>query len=294
MSARGFVDSRGVQRVLVCVVVLLASCMGAVQRYPDDVQTALAHDAMRRLETDQLIVYYPAHRRGEVERFLARSERCATALRAAALIKTGPAADKMVVMMPETAFNNAYVQSESFGYEAVSVIPTMSTLDFTTEFGLVPDPGYIACHELTHYVHTEQIDGFWSAINRVFGHLYSPHDFTDPWFLEGLATHYEAALSPGLGRPTWPVFTGMFAAAYAGQTISSGELSELGRASPVGQHYLVGTLFVKFLTERYGEPAAWRAIASQGRALTGLFFIPSLRDGFGLRFGALWDEFNAW
>jgi hypothetical protein len=283
---------RAVLRAL--LVVALAGCLGAVQRFPDDVQAAVAHDAMRRLETEQMIVYYPAARRPEVERFLARADRCARALRTAAVIKRGPAADKMVIVMPETAFNNAFVAPESFGYEAVSVIPTMATLDFATEFGLPPDPGYIACHELTHYVHMEQIGGLWRWLDETFGHLYTPHDFDDPWFLEGLATHYEAALSPGVGRPGWPIFTGMFAAAYAGERIGSGELSELGRTAPVGQHYLVGTMFVRFLTERYGEPAAWAAIADQGAALTGWFFAGTFRQGFGASLGQLWDEFNAW
>ena len=275
-------------------VLALAACGGAFQRFPDDVQAAVAHDDMRRLETDQFIIYYPTQRRAEIDRFVAHADRCARVLRSAALIKDGPAADKMVIAMPETAFNNAFVSAELLGVEAVSVIPTMATLDFTTEFGLIPDPGFIACHELVHYVHLEQIRGFWKLMDRWFGHLYTPQAMVDPWFLEGLATHYEAKLSPGVGRPTWPIFTGMFAAAYAGQHINGGNLSELGRLSPVGHHYLVGTMFVRYLTERYGEQPVWRAINYQAGGVVGWMFPRSFHDGFGVSLSDLIDEFDAW
>ncbi|HEX3760160.1 MAG TPA: hypothetical protein VHW23_15695 [Kofleriaceae bacterium] len=204
--------------------------------------------------------------------------------------------DKMVVTMPDTSFNNAFVAPGVLGYEPVSVIPTVTTLDFTTEFGLLPDPGIIACHELTHYVHFSQVAGFWSGLDLVFGPLYTPHAFVDPWFSEGWATHHEAKLSPGTGRPMWPIFTGIFAAGYAGQHIHGGDLSEHGRLAPVdiGHHYLVGTLFLRYLTERYGEKAVWTAIASQARQITGLFFAGTFKDGFGKSLGDLIDEFDRW
>lgn len=270
------------------------ACGGVQQRFPDDVQASLAHGDMRRLETERFLIYYPAHRRAEVDRFLARAQRCVDALREAAVIHDGPWRDKMVIAMPEAAFNNAFVLAEAAGYEHVSVIPMVATLDLTTEFGIPPDPGLIACHELTHYVQLEQVAGFWKHVDRWFGHIYTPQLGYDPWFLEGLATHYEAALSPGVGRPRWPIFTGMFAAAYAGRHVGGGDMSALGRRASVGHHYLVGTMFVRFLTERYGEPGLWRAVGDQAHALDGWFFTGSLREGFGASFTALLDEFDAW
>lgn len=291
-------------RVLALVVVVmlgavgavgaLAGCGGVQQRFPDDVQASLAHGDLRRLETARFIIYYPSHRRAEVDRFLVHAERCADALRAAAVIHTGAWNDKMVIAMPEAAFNNAFVLAEAQGYEHVSVIPVVATLDFTTEFGLPPDPGFIACHELVHYVQLEQIAGFWHYADALFGNLYTPQLGYDPWFLEGLATHYEAKLSPGVGRPTWPIFTGMFAAGYAGHHVNGGDLSAYGRLAPVGHHYLVGTMFVRFLAERYGEKPIWSAIGHEASALTGWFFTGTFKDGFGVSFGHLLDEFDAW
>ena len=61
-----------------------------------------------------------------------------------------------------------YITSQMAGALIASVLlrflfPAHSTLDFTTLFGLPPDPGMIACHELVHYVHAQQTAGFWAT-----------------------------------------------------------------------------------------------------------------------------------
>lgn len=280
--------------VVVALALACAACPGAVPRYPDDVQASLAHADMRRFETDHLIVYYPANRRAVMERFVLHAERCADALRDAAQVKTGAWNDKMVVVMPDVPYNNAFVTPDLAGYEAAALIPTTNTLDLSTEFGLPPDPGFIACHELTHYVHDKQISGLWHYANLVLGAAYDPQIGYDPWMFEGLAVHYETALNPGVGRARWPIFTGMFAAGYAGQHVGGGEMSEFKRLASVGHHYLVGTMFIRFLSETYGEASLWKAIAAQAHAAEGLFFTGSFKKGFGTSFHTLLDEFDAW
>lgn len=275
----------------VLLVALFAACAGVQQRFPDDVQASLAHSHVMRLETPRFIIYYPQGKRDEVDRFLAHADRCVDELAHDALISLD---EKIQLAMPDTPYDNAFVLPGSLGYPEVSVVPLQNTLDFTTEFGLPPDPAFVACHELTHYVHFAQHAGVWKTLNALFGPLWSPQNGFDPWFFEGLATHYESALQPGVGRPRWPIFTGMFAAAYAGERLDGGELSEYGRRASVGQHYLVGTMFLKFLTERYGERAVWESILSQAHAFTGLFFTGAIEDGYGKSIGTLLDEFRAW
>jgi hypothetical protein len=279
---------------LAMVALAITGCVGVTQRFPYDVQTALARDPMRRLDTPRFIIYYTAGRRAEVNRFLARADRCAEILRSQAVIHDGEWAEKMVILMPDVAYNNALVLPELAGYEEASIIPLSATLDFTTEYGLPPDPGFIACHELVHYIHHQQVAGFWHVVDAAFGHIYEPQQGYDPWFAEGLATHYEAKLSPGVGRPTWPIFTGMFAAAYARGHVGGGDMSEYGRLASVGNHYLVGAMFLRFLTETYGDHPLWLAIAAQAHALTGWFFTGTFEVGFGKSFARLLDEFDAW
>ncbi len=283
------------RRTAICFLVALAACAPVQQRFPDDVAAALARDSMRRLETDHFIIYYAEQRGAEISRFAQHAERCASAVRTATLIKDGEWGDKMVVVMPDEPFNNAFVAEEGGGYETVAVIPTYATLDFTTEFGLAPDPGLIACHELTHYVHFQQVAGFWRHMNDLFGHLYDPQAGFDPWVLEGLAVHYETTLNPGVGRPAWPLFTGIFAAAYAGgEHLDGGELSVFKRAAEAGHHYLVGGMFIKFLAETRGEKQLWATIQTQAHALDGIFSATSFKHGFGTPLGALIDQFRAW
>lgn len=273
------------------LVALFAACAGVQQRFPDDVQASLAHGHVMRLETPRFIIYYPQGKRDEVDRFLEHADYCVDEL-----LHDAPLAldEKIQLAMPDTPYDNAFVLPGSLGYYEISVVPLQNTLDFTTEFGLPPDPGYVACHELTHYVHFAQHAGVWKTLNKIFGPLWSPQNGFDAWFFEGLATHYESALQPGVGRPRWPIFTGMFAAAYAGERLDGGELSEYGRRASVGQHYLVGAMFLRFLTERYGDRAVWESILSQAHAFTGLFFTGAIEDGYGKTLGTLLDEFRGW
>mgnify|MGYP003817116825 CR=1 FL=1 len=249
---------------------------------------------MNRMETNQFIIYYPRQRQDQVVRFAARAEMCGTALKQQAVVRNAWWSQKMIITMPEVAFNNAFVAPQVAGFEDVAVVPTFNTLDFTTEFGLPPDPGYVACHEIVHYVHGKQIAGFWSALNHAFGNLFTPQLGFDSWFFEGLATHYEAALQPGVGRPRWPVFTGMFAAAFASEGFGGGDLSENGRKSHLGHNYLFGTMFVDFLASKYGERPLWVTIGAQARSITGLISADSFKDGFAKSLGTLTDEFATW
>ena len=273
----------------------LAACGGAAPRFPPEVAASLAHTSMRRIETERLHLYYPAARREQALRVAARLEGCAEALHQRARITTGDARAKMVVVMPEVAFNNAFVSGPGAGQEPYTVIPTFNTFDFTTELGLPSDPSYIGCHEIVHYVHLLQVAGPWRWINTIFGDTATPHEGFDSWFIEGLATYYESRLQPGVGRPAWPAWRGMFHAGVAGRDLDGGDLSAFQRASQWGNHYHVGSFFIEFLVERYGEDRLWRLIGVQGRS----FFYPlwvSLRfqHVYGKTLSALIDEFSAW
>jgi hypothetical protein len=258
--------------LLVCLVWLvwlgaLGGCIGVVgQRLPPDVAASLRRSEMRRMETDLLLLYYPAPRREEALRFAARVEGCARALRGRAKIKVGPATDKMVVILPEVPFNNAFVAPGAVGFESLSVVPSWSSLDFATEFGLPPDPAWIGCHEIVHYVHFQQIAGLWRWMNAIFGVVLSPQVGLDAWFSEGLATYYESRLQPGGGRIAWPMWRGVFHAGVAGRELDGGDLSADHRDFHNGQHYLMGSHFVAFLVERYGEDWLWRLIEKQGES----------------------------
>lgn len=271
-----------------------AACSAIPPRFPDDVAAALARDPMRRLETDQLVLYYPAARRALAERVAARLEYCAGELRRRARIDNRLSREKLIVVVPDAPYNNAYVLPPVGGLEDVAVVPAGDTLDFVTEFGLPPDAGMTGCHELTHYVQLKQIAGLWGVIDTVFGSIATPQGGFEPWFLEGLATYYEARLQPGVGRPRWPVFVSMFHAAYPGAVgLDDDALSESQRGSVAGNHYLVGTMFVSWLADTYGEPALWRLIAEQAHSVSIIFDVDgTFEEVYGKGLHALLDEFR--
>jgi hypothetical protein len=282
--------------VTASAVLLVTGCIGSsVPQLPVSVAAAISDASMRRLESADVVLYYPEARRDEAERFLARVDVCVAALRARALGRDGDglARQKAVLIMPELPYNNAFVTPRRNGYEELAVVPTPITSDeFALENGVPPDPAAVACHEVTHFVQLQQIEGVARAWNDVFGLAYTPQTGLDSWFLEGLAVYYETRLVPGTGRLASPFWEGVFAAGVAGRRLGGGDLSAYNRDFYAGNQYLVGSRFVRFLAERYGEDKLWRLIDVQARSV--LFPLAvNLRFGqvYGKSLSRLIDEF---
>lgn len=275
------------------VFLLLTSCAGPVQsRFPPDVATSFREQPMRRLETDSLLVYYPERRREDALRIAERAEGCAAVLRAQAKIHNSYADQKMTLVLPDLPFNNAFVAPSALGTEPFSVIPTSNTLDFATELGVPPDPSYVGCHEIVHYVQVLQASGLWGWVNEVFGDVLSPQVGLDFWFLEGLATYYESRLQPGTGRMAWPAWRGTFHAGFANKRIRGGDLSAFQRPFHWGHHYLAGSHFIEFLAQRYGEEALWKLVRIQGDSILFPFGVAlRWKAATGKTLPALIDEF---
>jgi hypothetical protein len=248
------------------LIALLCGCTTAAPRFEPDVATALRRDTMRRLETERLVIYYPEGRLDTATRTAERVEGCIEALRARAQIKNGFSNQKMVMVMPELPLNNDFAAPPGGGQDPFSIVPTYATADFTSSDGSPSDPSADGCHEFTHYVHALQIGGLWRVVNAVFGNVLTPQKGLDTWFWEGLATYYESALQPGVGR-LGSLWDGYFHAGVAGRRLDGGDLSALKRDFDGGRHYLVGSRFIEFLVDRYGEERLWRLIRLQGRSI---------------------------
>ncbi len=279
-------------RCLWVVAFLGSVACGAVRPQFDlDTQAALARDPMRKLTTQHLEIYYPKTRKAEALRVANHLEICTQKLKRHVQIRNAYADQKMVVVMPEAPFNNAYVQGP-LGRAPVSVVPTYNTADFSSQVGTPPSPQYIGCHEIVHYVHLLQVDGLWRWVNGVFGDILSPQYALEPWFAEGLATYYESALQPGVGRLSWPAWRGWFHAGIAGKSLRGGDLSFANRDFG-GMHYLIGSFFVDYLVRTYGEMRLWQLIREQGNALA-FFFAPSYRfdQVYGKSLATLLGDFS--
>lgn len=276
--------------VMLGAMLWATGCVGTGSRFPSDVQTSFAEESMQRMETERLAVYYPAPRQAEAARIASRLEGCLEVLEQA----TGRRDDwgLVPVYLPEVEFNNAYV-SFGGGQEPHMVLPTSFTANIFGQFGFTPSPSAVGCHEMVHYVHMIQINGFYRGINRFFGPSINPQVGFDGWFFEGLATYYESQLVDDVGRLGSPIWEAYFAAGIADGELNSGQLSTFDRGVPYGGHYLVGSHFIGYLVEVYGEQKLWDLIARQGSSV---IFPLAVGRRFRLVYGKtvaeLFDDFS--
>jgi hypothetical protein len=262
---------------------LLGGCVSATPRFSADVQRAINREDMRRLETSDLVVYYPEGTRAEALAVAARLEYCRRELARFEVVKNRFATEKPVFVLPRLPLNNAYLQPTLAGNEQVSVVPQYNTANLFLAYGIPPDPGSIGCHEMVHDQSYRQVTGTAKVLRTLFGDVYSPQLGLDSWWQEGLAVYYETKLQ-GTGR-LWTKYTdGLFAAGM--QEVSSlhgGYLNAQKREVTSGAPYLIGARFVDYLARRYGERSLWRVIEEQSDAWAVPFAISN-------EFGEVYEE----
>lgn len=260
-----FIPGR-VRLILVSLLLLWfgAGCATTGPRFSPEIQQSYRHEDMRKMETERLAVYYPEQRHREARQIASRLQGCLDDLEDQVPRPTdwGP----IPIYLPEVEFNNAYVMF-GLGQEPHVVVPTFFTANFFGQFGYTPSASAVACHEIVHYVHLIQIHGFYRAVNEFFGPSINPQIGLDLWFFEGLATYYESRLVDGVGRYGSPIWENAFASGIAGDRFDGGRLSHLDREIPFGAHYLVGSYFVAYLADEYGEETLWELVDRQGSSI---------------------------
>ncbi|HEX8824724.1 MAG TPA: hypothetical protein VF794_32690, partial [Archangium sp.] len=183
---------------LLLFILTLSGCAFVTPRFPQNVQTSFVRDDMRKLSTSTLELYYPAQYRPAALRIAARLEDCVERLRH--LTQSPRQRPRVLVYLTSADFNNAYVMPDVSSIPQQMVMPTHMSLELFNLLGFGPaELGEVGCHESVHYVQMQQTDGLWHALNTVTGGLFQPNLFTESWFLEGLATHYEGRLGKSWG-----------------------------------------------------------------------------------------------
>jgi hypothetical protein len=275
---------------------MLTGCVATSgPRFSQPISTALAQEPMRKFETDTLELYYPARHQAEAMRVASRLSACITHLRSHTVSQRPRA--KFLVYLTTADFDNAYVQPEVAGYPQQMVLPSHMLLEFFNwlEFG-ESEIGDISCHESTHYVQMQQVEGLWRIVNAILGSFVQPNIFTESWFLEGLATHYEGRLGKEVGRPESPVWNGMFQSIVEmrGGELGPGDLNpEARQLLPFGGNYLVGQQFVDYLARTYGAKKLWELVDVQGSSILSPFGVTlRFKAVYGKSIGALFSDFS--
>lgn len=270
----------------------LWGCATARPRFDPEIQAAVATD-MRRLETEDVVLYYPDGAQREARRIGDRLDRCVRAIRARTKLDNDWSRQKPRVVLPNVPYNNAHV-APPLGMEPISVVPTYSTTELFALLGIVPDPGVVGCHEMVHYVQILQAGGLGYTISSILGPVYSPQLGLDSWFQEGLAVFYETKLQPGMGRLRSRYFEGILAAGTADEGLDSGLPSVFHREPLYGGPYLVGSAFIDWLVAVYGEEALFALVKEQGNSIFFPMFVESrFKKIYGRSLTSLFQEFMA-
>jgi hypothetical protein len=272
------------------------ACATTAPRFPDEVAATFAEDEMRHLVTADVEVYYPKEHRAAAERVAARAAECVRELRTKQLHSSDRG--RAILFLTSANFNNAYVGGQAAGEPLHSVNPLSVTSEIFHWFGLsAANTGDIACHEMFHYAHFEQVDGFWGFVHAVIGPVLPTQMYLERWFTEGAAQYYEGRLHRQVGRPSSPVYRGVFESFVAarGGKIGAGELSVAQRElSPFSGAYLTSLPFIEWLVATYGEEKLWQLMDLQGRSIfSPLGATLRFKRVYGLSVGALldvWEE----
>lgn len=258
----------------------LGACASISPRFSPAVAANFARSHMRKLQTPEADFYYPQEAEGAARQLATRMGQCLQRLRQHRTSDRPP--PRALVFLTSANFNNAFVSGQQSGEPLHTLNPLFTTSELFNWFNQPgTNIGDIACHELTHVAHYEQVGGLWWFVNTVFGDTVPPQAFLERWFTEGLAQYYEGRLGRAVGRPHSPLYRTSFESGIASRSppeVRRGDLSpEQRELLPFSGAYATSLPFIEYLASTYGEDKLWQLIDSQGS-----FVLPPV--GVTLRF----------
>ncbi len=282
-------------RLRLLILLLLSGCATTSPRFDQELATTFAQDDMRRLTTDELELYYPAEYADAAMKVAARASECLQSLRTRDVTKKDYG--RALLFLTSANYNNAYVGGQSSGEPLQLLNPLSATSELFHWYGLGgAEVGDVACHEMFHYAHYEQVHGFWNVVNTILGPVVPPQAFLERWFTEGVAQFYEGRIQRNVGRPFSPIYRGCFDSfvAHRGGRVEPGDLQLNQRElAPFSGAYLTGLYFVEWLVAKYGEEKLWELMEIQGRSIFSPFGATlRFKKIYGLSVGALLDQWS--
>lgn len=151
----------------------------------------------------------------------------------------------------------------------------------------------VVTHELVHTFHMDRSGGIWKVLQKLFGRspFLFPNAYAPSWLAEGLAVHYETALT-GSGRLAGSEhrMIGRTAAlAHAFPRID--QLSLAQPRFPYGYStYAYGSLFVEHLADAHGDSALRTFVESSSRQLVPMLLNFPSRRAFGRSFTSAYSR----
>ena len=231
----------------------------------------------RTFETEHFILTFETGLEDYARRAAARAEAAHPRL-ARAYGSTPRGKIRLAIVDQGDLFNGSATPAPTNRIMAFAHTPVEGNLLYTD------DPiDLLVTHELAHIFHLDEARRGWRVLRGAFGRseLTFPHYFDGSYLIEGLATFYESRLTDG-GRVRGSQFSETLRASLLetkGPHVDEAE-SDSG-AWPLDRHYMLGSLFLDHVADRYGESAvpAWMArragsfgsIVSRGAGVGELF-----------------------
>ena len=263
----------------------------------------------RTLVTPHLRVHFPAHLDSLARLSAVHGERAYAQLRAELAAPRGVID---LLLTDNTDVSNGYAQVFPTNRVVVYAVPPIASRELRFHDDWLR---LVITHELAHIFHIDRARGVWRVGRWVFGRnpLLFPNALTPSWVKEGLAVHYETALT-GSGRIAGTEFSALLhAAALDGELVPFGRWSLSASRWPRGQTaYGYGSLLmeraVRTAEARHPEQVVDTEVRPTARALdtlpgmrrfveaTARHVVPfrldrNARVGFGARFRDLWRAY---
>ncbi len=112
----------------------------------------------------------------------------------------------------------------------------------------------LVIHEYTHHSHLTNAKKYPLLFSKIFGNVFSPNLYSPMWIVEGITVRNESNFSPYMGRLNNGYYTEILNA-----QLREGNFQNHISANyyledyPLGNYYVYGGAFVKWLGDQYGE-----------------------------------------
>jgi Tol biopolymer transport system component len=153
----------------------------------------------------------------------------------------------------------------------------------------------VITHELAHIFHLDHASGLWLRLRSVFGR--SPPlfpQFLQPgWFIEGLATYFESRLT-GAGRVRGTMHEmALRTAVLDGRFFDIDQVTGDPLTWPgASVRYVYGSMFVEFLSHRFGPERTARLVEHLGAGLVPYRLDAAARATYGVPFTQAWQMWH--
>ena len=247
----------------------------------------------RTLSTPHLKVHFPAHLDSLARLSAVHAERAYEQL---SRELAAPRGVIDLLLTDNTDVSNGYAQVFPSNRVVVYAVPPVTSRELRFHDDWLR---LVITHELAHVFHIDRARGLWRVGRWVFGRnpLFFPNAFTPSWVKEGVAVHYESALT-GSGRLLATEFPALLrAAAIDGELVPYGRWSLSTSRWPRGQAaYGYGSTLVERAVD-HADTQRPRGDSTLGMRrfvdATAGHLIPfrldrNSRVGFGARFSTLW------